>query len=314
MQTSQRPTQTEKSSEKESPIKNEKTVRSIHPSTEVGVVTLKVANLRRSLAFYTDMIGLTVLRQGEHTALMGAGRQPILALEEVAGARPLVRQATGLYHAAILFPDRLSLAAKILQLTKANYPYGYSDHLVSEAFYLDDPDANGLELYRDRPRSEWRWDNGQVRMALDPIDFDSFFGEVQPGDPALQNPSAPEGTKLGHMHLRVANITEAEQFYHGVLGFDITAHMPGALFLSAGGYHHHLGMNTWESLNARPPQEPSAGLREFSILLPDQAELERLVRQVEAAGVPVQQEQGSARLSDPFQNQIRLVVADMGRA
>lgn len=280
---------------------------SIHPAVDVGTVTLKVENLVRSVGFYSALIGLKVLRQDARGALLGVGKRAILALEEVRGAKPLARNTTGLYHAAILFPDRRSLAVKILQLKQVNYPFGFSDHLVSEAFYLDDPDANGLELYRDRPRNEWKWDNGQVRMALDPIDFESFFGQVEPGDPALNNPEAAEGTKLGHMHLRVGNLAEAEKFYHEVLGLDITARMPGALFLSAGGYHHHLGMNTWESLGAAPPREPSAGLREFSLVLPDSTELERLVKQVEGTGVAVAREGDGAVVKDPFGNQIRMI-------
>jgi len=176
-------------------------------------------------------------------------------------------------------------------------------------FYLSDPDENGLELYRDRPRSEWSWENGRVKMAIDPIDFESFFAEIQ-GSDIPSRVAAPEGTRLGHMHLRVADIPLAEAFYHGVLGFDITASMPGALFVSAGGYHHHIGMNTWESRGAKPPVEPSAGLREFSISLPNPAELERLVKQVEAAGVPVEQGEGSALVLDPFQNRVRMVLQD----
>jgi catechol 2,3-dioxygenase len=282
---------------------------SIHPGVDVGMVTLKVASLERSVEFYTQMIGLKVLRQKRGGAVLGAGARAIVALEEVSGARPLVRNATGLYHAAILFPDRHALAVKISQLAKANYPYGYSDHLVSEAFYLDDPDANGLELYRDRPRADWGYENGQIKMGLDPIDFDSFFGEVKDGDPALKKPAAPDGTRLGHMHLRVGNLAEAEAFYHGVLGLDIMARMPGALFLSAGGYHHHLGMNTWESRGAKPPEEPSAGLREFSLVLPDRSELERLVKQVGSAGVKAEWEGETALLRDPFENRVRLLQA-----
>ncbi len=285
-------------------------VSSIHPATDVGTVTLKVADLSRSLKFYTQAIGLQIFQQDAHTASLGAGERPILTVQEVPGARPLARNTTGLYHAAILFPDRRSLAVKIAQLARMNYSFGYADHLVSEAFYLDDPDANGLELYRDRPRSEWAWDNGTVRMASDSIDFDSFFAEIKEGDAALDNPAAPAGTKLGHMHLRVGDIAEAERFYHGALGFDVTARWAGALFVSAGGYHHHLGMNTWESRHANPPVEPSAGLREFSIVLPDQAELDRLTRQIEATGIPVERGTVSAVVLDPWHNRVKLAVAD----
>src|SRR5258708_36734148 len=186
-------------------------VASLHPATDVGTVSLKVADLSRSLAFYTQVIGLEVFKQDEHTAILGIGQQPILALEEVTGARPQPRNTTGLYHAAILFPDRHALAVKMAQIASIRNPFGYSDHLVSEAFYLSDPDGNGLELYRDRPRSEWVFDGDKIRMASDPIDFDSFFAEIK-DDSALADPAMPAGTKLGHMSLRVADIAPADVF------------------------------------------------------------------------------------------------------
>ena len=284
-------------------------VPSLHPAVEVGTVTLKVANLERSLKFYTQLIGLEVFKQDGHTAVLGAGNRPILLLEEVPGATRLARNVTGLYHAAILFPTRHSLAIKIQQLARINYPLGAGDHLVSEAFYLDDPDGNGLELYQDRPRSTWKWIGSQVQMATDPVDVDSLFAEIKPNDPALNNPAAPAGTKLGHMHLRVGNISKARAFYHDVLGFDIVAQMPSALFISAGGYHHHIGMNVWESNGGKPTPENSAGLREFSISLPDQAELDRLTAQIEAAAITVERSGESALVLDPFQTRIKLVLA-----
>jgi len=207
----------------------------IHPATDVGTATFKVASLKRSVNYYTQIIGLQVLRESPQSVQLGAGSRPVLNLEEVPGARVQPANTTGLYHAAILLPDRHALAVKISQLQALKVPMGHADHLVSEAFYLSDPDGNGLELYRDRPRSEWNWQGQSVRMASDPIDFAGFFAEVQPDDPALGQMAVPSGTKLGHMHLRVADIPTAERFYHGVLGFDITAHWPSALFLSAGG-------------------------------------------------------------------------------
>jgi catechol 2,3-dioxygenase len=286
----------------------------LHPATEVGTATLKVADLWRSLAFYTDVIGLQAFEQDEHIATLGAGQRAILKLESVPGAQPPPAQATGLYHAAILLPDRHALAVKVVQLEAIRYPLGYGDHLVSEAFYLSDPDGNGLELYRDRPRGEWAWADNHVRMATDPIDFDSFFAEINGDDEAaLANPALPAGTKLGHVHLRVADIALAEEFYHGLLGFEVTARLPGALFVSAGGYHHHLAMNTWESRGGKPAVDPATGLREFSISLPDIGELGRLTSRVEAAGVPVERGAGSAVLLDPFQNRIRLVLQPASR-
>lgn len=284
-------------------------VPSLNSEVEVGTVTLKVANMERSLKFYTQLIGLELFKQDSNTAVLGAGNRPILLLEEVPGATRLARNVTGLYHAAILFPTRHSLSIKVQQLARINYPLGAGDHLVSEAFYLDDPDGNGLELYQDRPRSTWKWIGTQVQMATDPIDFDSLFAEIKPNDPALNNPAAPAGTKLGHMHLRVGNISKSRAFYHDVLGFDIVVQMPTALFLSAGGYHHHIGMNVWESNGGRPTPENSAGLREFSISLPDQTELDRLTNQIEAAGISVERNGDSALVLDPFQTRIKLVLA-----
>ena len=285
-------------------------VTGLDPATTVGTVTLKVADLRRSLAFYNDVIGLRTLVEDGRTAVLGTGSRRILSLIEVPGARRQPSHTTGLYHAAILFPDRHSLAVKVAQIAARRQPLGQSDHLVSEAFYLSDPDGNGLELYRDRPRSEWTWAGGQVQMAIDPIDFEDFFAGIDVNGAAEAAAAAPDGTRLGHVHLRVADIALAEKFYHGVLGFDVTASMPGALFLSAGGYHHHLGLNTWESHGGKPPAEPSAGLAEFSLALPHQAELDRLAQQIEAAGVAVEQGEKSVTLFDPFRNRIRLVLDD----
>ncbi len=284
----------------------------LHPATGVGPATLKVADLWRSLAFYTEILGLQAFEHDEHVAILGVDQRPILELEFVPGAQPPPPQDTGLYHAAILLPNRRALAVKVAQLDARRYPFGYGDHLVSEAFYLSDPDGNGLELYRDRPRGEWTWVGGHVMMATDPIDFDTFFAEIDGDEDALASPILPAGTRLGHIHLRVADIALAEQFYHGLLGFDVTARLPGALFVSAGGYHHHIGMNTWESRGGRSPVEPAAGLREFSITLPDIVELGRLTGRIEAAGVAVERGAGSATLLDPFQNRIRLALQPAG--
>lgn len=281
----------------------------LHPSAEVGMVTLKVADLRRSLAFYGGLIGLAALEQGAGAATLGAGGRPILALEEIPGARAQPLRTTGLYHAAILFPDRRSLGVKIAQLAAAGLSIGQGDHLVSEAFYLSDPDGNGLELYRDRPRSEWEWDGNNVRMATDPVDVEGMFAEVGDMQQAMAEVAAPAGTKLGHMHLRVADVPLAEKFYVDALGFDVTARWHGALFVSAGGYHHHIGLNSWESRGGAPAPENSAGLREFSLLLPSREEVEKVAERVTAAGYAAQDTGGSVLLRDPFENRIRLTVA-----
>jgi catechol 2,3-dioxygenase len=280
----------------------------LHPQTDVGSVTLKVGDLRRSLAFYAGRLGLAVLEQGEGRAVLGAGSRPVVALEEVRGAHPQPPRATGLYHAAILFPDRRSLGIKVAQLASAGISVGQGDHLVSEAFYLSDPDGNGLELYRDRPRSEWQWDGDSVRMATDPVDVEGMFAEIGDLDAAMGSVDAPDGTKLGHMHLRVGDVALAEKFYVDALGFDVTARWPGALFVSAGGYHHHVGLNTWQSRGAPPAPEDSAGLREFSLVLPDSAEVERVAARVADAGFAASRDGDTVLLADPFENRIRLVL------
>lgn len=284
----------------------------LDPAAEVGTVTLKVADLARSLAFYTQTIGLHIFEQDGQCATLGVGRRRIMALEAVAGARRPPSHTTGLYHAAILLPTRRALALRVAQWLKAGVRFGYGDHLVSEAFYLSDPDGNGLEVYQDRPRAQWVMAGGQVSMATDPVDMDSLLAEIGPGEPALADPALPDtlpdGTKLGHMHLRVADLAAAEAFYRGVLGFEVMMRVPGALFVSAGGYHHHLGLNTWESQGGEPPLEPSAGLRAFSIVLPHRAALDALTKRIAAAGIPVEYVGDSAYVLDPFHNQIALVL------
>jgi catechol 2,3-dioxygenase len=279
----------------------------IHPDTEMGMVTLKVADLRRSLVFYTEIIGMRILAQEAQSATLGVAARPIVRIEAIPNAQQPPRNSTGLYHAAILLPDRKSLAIKIAQIASAKYPLGgYADHLVSEAFYLDDPDGNGLEIYRDRPRNEWPRIEGAIQMASDPIDLDEFFSlvpEKLPADFAL-----PIGTTLGHMHLRIGDIPTALKFYRDVMGFDLITTMPSALFLSAGGYHHHLGMNIWESRNGQAAPESAVGLREFSVWLPDIIERDRLVAQIKAAGVTVARDDDSFVVSDPWQNRISLTV------
>ncbi|MCL4560876.1 MAG: VOC family protein [Chloroflexi bacterium] len=289
-----------------------KPAAALPPATEVGAVTLKTARLEQQLEFYTQVIGLQPLHKEEVAGqvVLGAGRRPIIVLQETPEAHRPPPNATGLYHAAILFPDRHALAVKMAQIETLRVPYGYADHLVSEAFYLSDPEGNGLELYWDRPREAWVWEGQRVRMASEPIDLVGFFGELKEGEAAQSGPEAAVGTQLGHIHLRIANIELAEKFYHDLLGFDVTARWPGALFLSAGGYHHHLGMNTWESRGGKPPELLSTGLAEFSLALPDPAELDRLAQRLAASEVEVERDGGDALIRDPFQNQIRLIVKE----
>ncbi|HEX8036744.1 MAG TPA: VOC family protein [Ktedonobacterales bacterium] len=282
----------------------------LDPATRVGLLSLAVANLERSVIFYRDALGFAVLERGDSQATLGAGDTPLLLLTEEPGATPWPhdRQSfTGLYHFAILVPTRADLGRWLQHWLELGFPLpGQGDHLVSEALYLSDPDGNGIEVYRDRPRSEWRWVNGTVQMAADPVDIRGVLEEAQrAGQPWTG--MAP-GTRLGHMHLQVGDIPQAEGFYHGVLGFDIVARMPSALFVSAGGYHHHIGMNTWHSRGAGPAPAGFAGLRFFTIESPTEEARANLVARVRAAGLEAREHDGVVAIDDPWQNTILLTV------
>jgi catechol 2,3-dioxygenase len=281
----------------------------LHPDTTVGLVALTVADLARSLAFYQDVLGFTVLRADAGQAVLGAASSPLLLLQEQPGAPPAPQRATGLYHFAILVPTRADLARSLLHLVQSGHPLdGASDHLVSEALYLSDPDEHGIEIYRDRPRDEWPRANGAIRMATDPLDLRALLQEAQADARPWTGLAA--GTRLGHMHLRVASIPEARAFYHGVLGFDVMVDMErmGALFVSAGGYHHHLGLNRWQSGGARPAPDGSAGLRYFTLHLPDAAALAPVLARLDAAGVPYRAANGGVVLADPWENGVVLLT------
>jgi catechol 2,3-dioxygenase len=288
------------------------TSTSIHPDTELGLVALTVADLPRSVAFYQDVLGFGLLQEGSAQAVLGAGGTPLLVLHEKRDAGPAptnVTGLTGLYHFAILVPTRADLAQSLLHMVESGYPLGgASDHLVSEALYLSDPDNNGIEIYRDRLREDWPRRGGQLQMASDPLDLRALISEAQ-ADPRPWNGLAA-GTRLGHMHLQVADIPQARDFYHGVLGFDIVFDWErmGALFVSAGGYHHHLGLNTWHSRGGRPAPEGSAGLRYFTIYLPDEAALAPVLVRLDKASISYRQENGGVVVEDPWRNGILLLT------
>jgi len=279
----------------------------IHPETSVGPARLAVADRERALSFYEGVLGMRVSQRPDgSTALAAADGPPLLILHERPGARPKPRGTTGLYHAAILLPTRLELARTLRRLAEARYPIGgASDHLVSEALYLDDPDGNGLEIYADRPRSAWPRAGAGVRMTTDPFDVEGVLAELE-GDPS---PFAglPAGTTLGHMHLHVADLGAAEAFYSGVLGFEVMQRFgPSALFVSAGGYHHHLGLNTWQGQGAPPPPPDAVGLRSWDVRLPDADALAAVISRVRAAGVPTEEMEEGVLLRDPSQNALVL--------
>lgn len=283
------------------------TTTSIHPGTHIGVVTLRVANLDRSRRFYEGIMAFQALGEAPGRVVLGGqDRQPLLELIEVPGAAPQPHRATGLYHVAILFPTRPDLGRELLRLAEAGLQIGQGDHLVSEALYISDPDGNGLEVYQDRPSSMWHWTNGTVQMATDPVDIRSLIDDGTHKAEAWD--VIPAGTRVGHIHLQVGNIAEAKQFYHAILGFDVTAQLPGALFVSAGGYHHHIGLNTWQSLGGKPTPTNHAGLQSYVIAIPTREGLQEVKDRLVAHNIPVEEQEDGMSVNDPWSNQIVLKV------
>ena len=281
--------------------------RVIAPETHIGAVSLSVADLARSLAYYQNSIGLKLLDKTKDTAALGAGNTVLLRLHEFPGAR-LVRRATGLYHFALRVPSRRDLARVIQHFadSKTNIG-GASDHLVSEALYLSDPDGHGIEIYRDRPSKTWFDAQGNPIGGTDPLNVREIMGELTAAETAWTG--LPEKTDMGHVHLQVANIADANQFYMGVLGFEPTGQMPSASFISAGRYHHHIGMNTWAGVGVPPPPETAARLLSYEIVLPHQAALDDVLARVRAAGVLLDQNSTGWTMRDPSHNLIVLRVA-----
>jgi catechol 2,3-dioxygenase len=275
-------------------------------SLRLGRVVLQVADLERSLAFYTRIIGLEVGEREENRAeLTPRGEAHVLIeLRERPGVAPVPPTGRiGLYHFAILLPDRAALGRLVAHLAREGVRVGAADHLVSEALYLQDPDGLGIEVYADRPRSEWRHRDRQLLMATDPLDLP----ELARSAGAEPWTGAPAGTRLGHVHLHVGDIHRAAEFYHAALGFDrMVWSYPGALFLAAGGYHHHLGVNTWA---ARSPaaMEGDARLIEWEILLPTPEDSEAAATSLESRGFAVDRTAvGAVVARDPWGTTVRL--------
>lgn len=276
-------------------------------SPVVGPVALTVADLDRQVGFYRDALGLAVHCQDGTSAALGAGGRDLVLLEERPDA-PRPRRSTGLYHLAILLPARRDLARALRHLAEARVPFqGFADHLVSEAIYLADPEGNGIEVYRDRPREEWIYDGGNLRMTTDPLDVEGVMGELQgDGEPWA---GLPAGTRMGHVHLRVSDLAAAEAFYRDLLGLDVTTRYgSGASFLSKEGYHHHLGLNTWESRGAAPPPEGALGLKSFRLHLPA-AEVRRIRTAAGERGIAAEETDGGLLLRDPAGNAVEIAAA-----
>lgn len=281
---------------------------SIAPATKIGEVRLVTGNLDRLVQFYQERLGFQVLERTDGQVSLGAGSTRLLTLVEQPGAQPRPQTGvTGLYHFAVLLPDRRSLARLLVHIAQNETNIqGASDHGVSEALYLADPDGNGIELYRDRKRGEWPVDDlGKLMMATDPLDIDDLVMEIRGG--VLDWSGLPEGTTIGHVHLQVADLAEAEAFYTRLLGFQLMQHYGrSAAFVSAGGYHHHIGMNTWTSAGAPPPPPNMSGMRWFEVVLPDTEAVEAVQARLKEAGIAWEETEGGILVRDPSQNGILL--------
>ena len=275
--------------------------------THIGFAHLYTADRQRALEFYSEQMGFTMIGQeGDVTTLSADGAMPHILLTERKDWKPKPARSTGLYHVAIRLPDRKQLARLFRRLLTFRYPFGgFSDHAVSEALYLNDPDGNGLELYCDRPREDWRWEGDQVYMTTESLDLEDLLAQAD--DAAWEGIDA--GTDIGHVHLHVSDLSRAKDFYVDLRGMDIAfdLHSHGALFVSAGKYHHHIGLNIWAGSQRQPAG--TLGLRSYSLQLPDEASREALAERLTEAGyAPETQDDGSLLVHDMDGNAIEIVV------
>jgi catechol 2,3-dioxygenase len=269
----------------------------------IGAVALKVRDLDRLTAFYRDAIGLSVLDQGKDRATLGAGGGPLVHLERTSDAKPDDPRTAGLYHTAFLVPTRADLARWLLDAAQKPVPLtGASDHFVSEAIYLDDPEGNGIEVYRDRGPEEWEWTGDNLKITTDPLDLDDLVsaagGETWSG--------APGGMRIGHVHLRVGEVDAAERFYRDVIGLAVTRKRGGASFMSSGRYHHHIAANVWHSAGAGKREPDRAGLAWFSFETADEAAFNAVKARLLQAGTPLKDTASGLETADPWGTTVRV--------
>ncbi|MEH7250870.1 VOC family protein [Neobacillus niacini] len=274
------------------------------PNIFVSEVNLKVKNLDTALTFYQNLIGFQVLEKTDRKAVLTTdGKTALLTLEQPDNVIPKEGRMSGLYHFALLLPSRADLSVFLRHFLQTGYPLGAADHYVSEALYITDPDGNGIEVYRDRPSKEWTWKNGLVDMATEELDGNGLLAESDAEWTGL-----PAGTIMGHIHLHVGDLQKAEEFYTKGLGFKVVSHYPQAVFLSTGGYHHHIAINTWQGVGAPTPPENSVGLHWYTLVFPDEGARETAIKQLGQMGASLVKEADHYITSDPAGNQIRLVI------
>jgi catechol 2,3-dioxygenase len=277
----------------------------------MGAVDIAVTDADRALRFYRDYVGLTPLPSSGEAIPMGAGGRELVVLHPGAQTA-VVPNTSGLYHLALLVPDRGELARVIGRLARLRWEQYPTDHLMTKANYLWDPDGNGIEIYTESPEDGTMgmvngtfgaWDkDGRPRSGRDPIDLEELFSHLNEAD-RLDAPM-PDGTKMGHVHLHVADVDDALRFYHDLVGFDVMGHMPGVGFISAGGYHHHLGLNEWAGHGARPAPAGAAGLRRFTVELPSRRDLDDVIGRLEHGEVRVTEEADGYAAVDPSANRV----------
>jgi catechol 2,3-dioxygenase len=294
-----------------------KTDVSIHPATKIGHVALTVANLENQILFYTQVLGFKLHWRDGNRAGLGAGGADLLLLTEEPNLKRY-RGATGLYHFAVLFPNRRELALAVARLYAYKYENYPTDHIMTKTTYLDDPEGNGIELYAESPEDgTWSLANGDyitrradgsLSSGREPLDVEALFKNLQEDD-RLDQP-IPTETRVGHVHLHVRNIEEAVDFYHGIIGFDVmgVAKAFRMAFVSAGGYHHHVGLNTWQGEGAPPPPADAVGLRYFTVELPDQEAMDQVITRIDAAGIPSNPTDDGLLVHDPSENGVLISV------
>ena len=270
----------------------------------IGAVALTVRDLDRVGAFYHEAIGLAVLDRGDAGATLGAGGVPLVELEHRPTALPDDSRAAGLYHTAFLMPTRGDLARWILHVARNKVPLtGASDHAVSEAFYLDDPEGNGVEVYCDRPAESWEWTGDALKITTDPLDVDDILREVTP---TASYPGAPDGLRIGHLHLRVGDVARAETFYRDALGLEVTRRRHGATFLSSGRYHHHIAGNVWHSAGAGRRDEDRAGLAWLALEAADANAFAAAKARLAQAGIAIAATSAGIETADPWGTRLRI--------